>query len=101
MQQQQLLETYTGKLDKIFPNGFTSWIETHHEVVSFITERLLEDQNADTQINRASAAGGTTGRYTLAEQWTDDFEQANAGREWDGEFFDEIEQFLATKNNTL
>lgn len=32
--------------------------------------------------------------YELAEELTDKFETLNQNREWDGEFFDEIEAFL-------
>lgn len=41
---------------------------------------------------------GTGGIYELGEQWTDEFEELNKGREWDGEFFDELEAFLFRKN---
>lgn len=99
-QKQQLLEVYTGKLDKTFPNGFTSWKETYFEVTSFMIERILEDETSDTEINRVKLSQGSTALYFLAEQWADEFENLNIDREWDGEFFEEIEQFCATKNNT-
>jgi hypothetical protein len=41
---------------------------------------------------------GTGGLYELAESLTDDFEKLNAGRLWDGEFFEEIWDFLESKN---
>lgn len=65
-----------------------------------MTERRLEDQNSDTEINRVQGTQGSTGLYVLAQQWADEFEELNKDREWDGEFFEEIEQFCATKNNT-
>ena len=40
---------------------------------------------------------GTGGMYELAEELTDEFEKLNADREWDGEFFDEIEEFITSK----
>jgi hypothetical protein len=83
--------------EKQFPNGFDSWQETHYEVVSEITRIALTDvrqglvyETRDTQ--------GVTGWYSLATQLTDEFEKLNAGREWDGEFFEEILDFLTTKN---
>ena len=40
---------------------------------------------------------GHGGLYELAEELTDEFELLNKGRVWDGEFFDEIEEFLSEK----
>lgn len=93
-------EKIKGKDGKTFPNGFNNWKETYFEVTSFMIERILEDDTADTEINRTKLSQGSTALYSLAEQWADEFEELNKGREWDGEFFDEIEQFCATKNNT-
>lgn len=78
-----------------FPNGFTSWAETHFEVVQFITS------NADDGgvIGFTHIMGGIGAVYELAETWTDEFEQKNQTRDWDGDFFDEIERFCTEKNN--
>ena len=73
-----------------------SWIETHYEVVSFITQMLL-NENKDV-INKHASEFGTGGMYELAEQWTDEFEAIHINTFWDGEFFDEIESFLIEKN---
>jgi hypothetical protein len=40
---------------------------------------------------------GHGGLYELAEDLTDEFETINKNREWDGEFFEEIETFLNEK----
>lgn len=80
-----------------FPNGFTSWQETHYEVVCAITQSILLDEKEPEFKNKATREneeGGTGRLYELAEDLTDKFEKLNAGREWDGEFFDEIEDFL-------
>lgn len=82
-----------------FPNGFTSWHETHFEVVQFITGILsgrFEDN--DNEVMKTQYAVGHGGLYELAESWTDEFETLNKDREWDGEFFDEIEAFCDKKN---
>lgn len=85
------------RTDKNFPNGFTSWIETHHEIVMYITRKLQE--SADDVINSVMNTRGTGGIYELAEDWTDEFEEQNTDREWDGEFHDEIDFFCYTKNH--
>ena len=85
-----------------FPNGFESWMETHHEVVTAITEAMTaeelepEFQNVATRRREEQGIGGV---YELAEELTDKFEQLNKGREWDGEFFDEVTEFLRTELN--
>lgn len=85
---------------KEFVNGFYSWMETHHEVCEFIGYRLKESELLYTEnvIIETSSSQGSGGLYTLAEQWTDEFEKLNEGRVWDGEFFNEIGNFLNEKN---
>lgn len=94
------LKAYDDKQQKIFINGFASWMETHHEVCEFIGYRLKESELLYTEnvINETESTQGTGGLYTLAEQWTDEFEKLNEGRVWDGEFFNEIGNFLNEKN---
>lgn len=86
---------------KTFPNGFTSWVETHHEVVSYITRQLnLGDYMTEgTKVRMAYDGKGVGGLYELAEYWTNEFEAENKDREWNGDFFEEIEVFLDQKNN--
>lgn len=86
--------------NKIFPNGFSSWMETHHEIVSYITLKLHYYKNTaeESSIIKVMELSGTGGIYELAEDWTDEFEQDNIDRDWDGDFFDEIEQFCNDKN---
>jgi hypothetical protein len=83
------------ELSKRMPNGFESWMETHHEVVTEINKALPSDsvpENSNVAIRRAEAQG-TGGIYELAEELTTKFETLNKGREWDGEFYEEIESF--------
>jgi hypothetical protein len=86
---------------KEFPNGFASWQETHYEVVAAITTELMADYEynefRDDLIRITLREKGHGGLYELANDLTDEFELLNKGREWDGEFFDEIERFLDEK----
>jgi hypothetical protein len=82
---------------KKFPNGFESWQETHFEVVSYIYDLRYNSPIESNIINDIQLKQGTGGFYELAEDLTDEFEKLNEGREWDGEFFDEIEEFLEKK----
>lgn len=78
-----------------FPNGFTTWIETHHEVVAEITSRL--HTNYTGKVKEVAEDQGKGGLYELAEDLTNEFENLNKDREWDGEFFEEIDEFLVEK----
>lgn len=89
-----ITKTFKIMARKKFPNGLIFWIETHHEVVSFIAIELHKDKTDFKVINERYEAQGTGGMYELAEELTDKFEKMNKGREWNGEFFDEIENFL-------
>lgn len=80
-------------MKKEFPNGFSSWQETHFEVVSKIQELLFPPITSKV-INEILENNGTGGIYELAEELTDKFEQENKGREWDGEFYEEVDKFL-------
>jgi hypothetical protein len=85
---------------KEFPNGFASWQETHYEVVAAITNEIAYDHYSefrDDLIRITLREKGHGGLYELANDLTDEFELLNKGREWDGEFFDEIERFLDEK----
>jgi hypothetical protein len=88
---------------KKFINSFESWMETHHEICAFIGYKRKESELIfkENIINEITSTQGTGGLYLLAEQWTNEFEKLNAGRVWDGEFFEEITQFLYTKNNII
>jgi hypothetical protein len=78
---------------KRFPNGFASWQETHFNVVSIIAVNLSKVFVPASLSNRYLAQG-IGGMYELAEELTDKFEKLNKGREWDGEFAEEIDEFV-------
>ena len=82
--------------DTKFPNGFESWQETHFEVVQAITIEYMKD-NPRGVVKERHDSQGHGGLYELAEELTNEFEELNKGREWDGEFFDEIQDFLNSK----
>jgi len=90
---------------KHFPNGFRSWMETHHEMVTMITATLDRWKGDDEEIEGSKtlelySENGSAQMYDYAEQLTDEFEKLHEGREWDGEFFDECETFFQLKDNT-
>jgi hypothetical protein len=85
---------------KNFPNGFASWQETHYEVVAaIIVAHAMHTHEIDHSelLEKTIKEKGHGGLYELAEDLTDEFETINKNREWDGEFFEEIETFLNEK----
>lgn len=83
---------------KVFVNGFSSWMETHFEIVSVIAVELSKDKETTSEtIKKRYEAQGTGGMYELAEELTDEFEKLNEGRAWDGEFYDEVYDFTKEK----
>lgn len=76
---------------KKFTNDFASWQETHFEVVSYLTHTV---DTPESMSNKAQEYGGRGCLYQLAEGLTNKFEGMNKDREWDGEFYDEIDAFL-------
>lgn len=85
-------EIYGNDEIPTFPNGFTSWYETHHELVDMISFELRKKFPCE-KLRKISEELGTGGAYELAKELTDKFEDLNKGRQWDGEFFEEIEEF--------
>lgn len=91
-----------------FPNGFTSWQETHYEIVQAMTEQLLKE-NDESIVTERQDEQGHGGLYELAEQLTNEFELKYKGYSWgftkdeNGnpiEYFDTIEKFCHDKFNS-
>lgn len=78
---------------KNFPNGFASWQETHYEIVTAIALELDKAKPSGVAAETRESQG-TNGLFTLAEELTDKFELLHKGREWDGEFFEAITDFI-------
>jgi hypothetical protein len=76
---------------------FNSWVETYFEVVSQITYYWRQDKCESPLVLDRYESQGTGGLYELAEELTNEFQLMNEGRQWDGEFFDEINEFLEKK----
>lgn len=78
-----------------FPNGFVSWYETHYFVCLYIGEKA--DKKC-TLANQRSLKQGVGGLWELSQELTDEFESLNQGREWDGEWMEELEAWLEAKD---
>lgn len=83
---------------KVFPNGFSSWQETHFEVVKEITR---EDENGEyfhESVAEIHLDNGIGGLWELAEELTDKFEKEHQGVEWgqdeNADWLDALDEFL-------
>lgn len=77
-----------------FVNGFDSWIETYSEVSRIIRE-LIEQENPVIKPQYEQTGYGLI--YELSEELTDEFETMYKGNEWDGDWFDTLEDFMYNK----
>jgi hypothetical protein len=97
--------TESQLLDKLpkFPNGFVSWMETHHEMVIALVIIEGDFDKAPQAFVDYYEKVGTGGMYELADRLTDQFEKENVGVVWgeDKEYFDTIEYFIDTELEKL
>lgn len=78
------------------------YLETHFDVVEFITEHLTIWEGDDdwSVIFKKYREQGSGGMYLLAKQWTDDFQEKYQNIVWgeELEYYDTLEEFLTNKN---
>lgn len=79
-----------------FPNGFVSWYESHYFVCLHIGETA---DKKSTLANHRSSTQGIGGLWELSQELTDEFEALNQGREWDGEWMEELDAWLEGKDH--
>ena len=68
------------------------YLETYFEINMRIAESLL-DYNTKDFVTRRYEQQGRGGMYELAKELTDEFQEIHKDKEWDGEFFDELDLF--------
>lgn len=78
-------------------SDIASYMETHFEIASAIGNELRKDYFDSKVVEDRHEEQGTGGMYELAEELTEEFQKLNEGRLWDGEFFEEIEDFINEK----
>jgi len=94
-----VMDDITMRSAKRFPNGFRTWIETFYEISTNMAIVLGHD-DFDGIKSKTAALYRDQGRaamYDRAIELTDEFETKNEGREWDGDLFEEIDEFFIKK----
>lgn len=79
-----------------FVNGFDSWIETYNEISYFI-RGLIEGENS--KIIELYEKVGYGLIYELSKELTNEFELLYKDYQWDGDFYDSVEEFVYKKYN--
>lgn len=92
-------------------NARYSWAETFYEVVSYLERHLNSPELYDHQEDGKLGMGmrikewrkeiGHADLVEFAMHCADQFEKKNEGRDWDGEFYDEVWEFMNTKMDNL
>jgi len=72
------------------------YLETFYEVVAMIESQRNADE-PHPAIKHINDTQGTGGFWELAIKLTDQFEQKYSGKQWDGEYFDTLEEYLNTE----
>lgn len=90
------IEEFKKVQESRFPNGFESWQETHFEIVAQLVT-MRKGGDVPEFLHQVQKDLGRCGFYSYAKLWADEFEKLHAGREWDGEFFDELDYFVERK----
>jgi hypothetical protein len=93
-------QTIKQKRERIsFINGFSSWVETHHEIVTFISLALRSRRKS--YVKELHDMCGTKELYLLAQEWTEIWEYAHVGVDWqesERDYWIEIEEWFNQKN---
>lgn len=72
------------------------WIETFYQIAAILNYPEFEPLHTHIRDN-----GGMAELCTQTTIWINEFEKMNEGRQWDGEFFEEVEAFMHTKLNEV
>jgi len=70
----------------------SDYLETYYEIVREI--EFAKDNETSNVVDEIFEAHGTGGLYELAVKLTNKFQEQYGDTEWDGEFYDTLEQFL-------
>ena len=82
-------------------NVTTDWLETYAEVCFAIGNELGKDKDQAPLIKHQYEEGGRGRIWELAESLTNEFEKMHEGQQWDGEWFDAVDDFLEERFNEL
>lgn len=89
----------SSKPEHVFPNGFTSWMETFFEVVNIMTG-MIQKEPMPVGISDLYESQGHCVLYGIAEKLTDNFEVQTQGNNWEeDDWYEEIEKYVVAELN--
>jgi hypothetical protein len=92
-----ILDQLASKKSKgVLKNGFRDWAETHHEIVCTI-HAMINNDTMTSRLENVIDTEGMGGLYALGIDFTNEFENTYAGREWNGDWVDTIIEFVKDK----
>lgn len=90
-----MFHTYNKEIMK--EEELEDYLETHYQVVSEIEYIALGNYPSSEKLQEyrsENGMGGMGGMWMLAKAITDDFQTLHRGREWDGEWLEELEKYV-------
>lgn len=82
-------------------NMDSEWYEAHHEIACEIDKRVENYDSQPTGFQEYYDDKGKGGMWVLAKKLTDEFCLLHENRDWEGEFFKELDRFLEQKIQAL
>lgn len=90
------LEMYLQEKDTNISSIDDDYLETYFEVVQHLVLTLDNEYSKSFSTREAEGIGGL---YTLAKQWTNEFQRKYKNYFFDGDWLDKIDDFLLKKEN--
>ncbi len=82
----------------LFANGFTSWHETHFQIVEAISVIRFRGEGMHGIVKEIQEEKGHSGFFEFAKTLTDEFEKKNIGANWDEmDWYETIDLFIKEK----
>lgn len=101
LEQAQMVADKFNELEEfkaVAPNGIVQFSETLHDIAGRAEYQLEEGSARDAkELEAAQREGGSFAVKELVRNWATEFEKRNEGRDWDGEYVDEIDEFIGEK----
>jgi hypothetical protein len=87
-----ILKAYARKeKEKSQSPDLTAYLETYFEISAYLMATIERPGKIAHDTHEAQGRGGL---YEVAKALTEKFEKQNAGKLWDGDFFEEIDKFI-------
>lgn len=78
----------------------TDGLHSYSETLAFIVAEIYSDKKLLPLFEKQNEDMGLIERLNICIAYAKEFEQIHEGREWDGEYYDEIEYFINSKIST-